>query len=72
MPNQIERSICCDEDATFNDDLENFVCSHCKKECEIVDWSEPDLLTYSQLQEVKAEELEQALHNHDWEQSRGI
>ena len=67
-----ERSICCDKDADYNEELENYVCDCCKKECEIVDWDEPDTLTYSQRQEVRELELEEALHNRDWEQSRGI
>ena len=72
MPTQIERSICCNEDATWNDEREEYVCHHCKKSCEIVDWSEPDGLTYSQLKEVKQWERGERELQEDFEHSRGI
>ncbi len=72
MPIQIERSICCNEDATWNDGIEEYVCHCCKKPCEIVDWSEPDYLTDSQLKEVKALEREERELQEDFEHSRGI
>ena len=72
MPTQIERSICCNEDATFNELSNQYICKYCGEYCEIVDWSEPDNLTDSQLKEVKQWEREEREAQEDFEHSRGI
>lgn len=42
-------------------------CSHCCMECDILDTSDPDNLTESELAEIKADQKDEAQHRRDYE-----